>query len=366
MRRLLQYLMNLTDLHIDCRYFRGDLPCKPHKQFGYHCPGCLSYDKIEQRILIIKLGAIGDVIRTTPLLRKIKTEYPKAKISWLTLTPSILPQNEIDEILKLELNSILYLQNTEFDILYNLDKDKEACALFHTVKAKKKFGYMLRDGLPYPSNELARHKYMTGVFDDISKVNTKSYVEEIFEMLGWKFQREEYLFDTHEDKGYKWDLNRNQKLIGLNTGCGDRWTSRLWSDEKWVELISKLQEAGLQPVLLGGEAEHKRNSSLQGATGATYPGYFSLPQFINLMNQMDVIVTQVTMAMHISIALKKHTVLMNNIFNPHEFDLYDRGFIVSPDKSCECFYLGKCKFGTSCMEDLPAQKVFDHVMKCLN
>ncbi|MEZ4890529.1 MAG: hypothetical protein R2779_08245 [Crocinitomicaceae bacterium] len=39
---------------------------------------------------------------------------------------------------------------------------------------------------------------------------------------------------------------------------------------------------------------------------------------------MDLIVTQL-LAMHITIALQKKIVLMNNIFNPHEFELYGRG-----------------------------------------
>ena len=104
---------------------------------------------------------------------------------------------------------------------------------------------------------------------------------------------------------------------------------------------------------------------LANATNAQYFGYFELPKFINLMYQMDLIVTQVTMAMHIAIALQKKIVLMNNIFNPYEFDLYGRGFIVQPEKQCQCFYRGTCKFGVSCMEELPAEKVFEYVEKML-
>lgn len=352
-------------VHTDCRFFRGDLPCKPHKQFGYHCSDCPSYQKIEQRILIIKLGAIGDVIRTTPLLRRIKKEYPAAKITWLTLTPAILPPGEVDEILKLDLPSVLYLQQTSFDILYNLDKDKEACALFNSIPAKQKFGYRLKDGLPYPADEKVYHKFSTGLFDDISKANTKSYVQEIFEIAGWEFAGEEYVFDAHTDKGFQWNLEAGKKYIGLNTGCGDRWTTRLWDEENWVELIALLKKEGYVPVLLGGDQEHEKNSRLQQQTGAVYFGTFPLPQFINLMYQMDVIVTQVTMAMHIAVALRKQLVLMNNIFNPHEFELYGRGALVSPNKACECYFMGKCKHGTSCMQYLKPQTVAAEVAKCV-
>jgi len=347
-------------VHPDCRHFRGDIPCRPNKEHGYLCAGCPAYAPIQERILIIKLGAIGDVIRTTPLLRRLRQEYPAAKITWLTLTPAILPAGAVDEILKLDLAATLYLQAREFDLLFNLDKDKEACALHDTIRAKQKFGYTLhpQHGVAWPGNELANHKFLTGVFDQLSLENQKPYPKEIFELCGYEFQGEEYVFDNHQDKGYRWDaLPTGKPRVGLNTGCGDRWTTRLWSDEKWITLIEQLQQAGYAPVLLGGAAEDERNQRLHAATDATYLGYFPLEQFINLLYQMDVIVTQVTMAMHISIALQKPTVLMNNIFNPYEFDLYGRGQIVQPDRQCVCFYRGTCKLGTSCMEDLPAAKV---------
>lgn len=359
-------VINGVKVNTDCINFRGDIPCKPNKESGYVCSDCPVYTPIQKRILIIKLGAIGDVIRTTPLLRKIRATYPQAKVTWLTHTPAILPKNEIEEILKFDLAAILYLQHTTFDILYNLDKDKEACALHDSIAAEKKFGYTLQNGVAFPSNTLADHKYLTGIFDQVSLTNKKSYVEEIFELCGWQFNFEEYIFDTHQDKGFTWPLDQSKQIIGLNTGCGDRWTTRLWSDEKWLELIYLLQQENFNVVLLGGEQEDARNKRLSEATNALYLGYFKLEQFINLMYQMDVIVTQVTMAMHIAIALRKKMVLLNNIFNPYEFELYGRGVIVQPDKACACFFRGTCKFGTSCMEDLSPAKVLQAVTDTVN
>ena len=353
--------LNGTTVNTDCSYFRGDIPCKPNKEYGYVCADCPVYNHVKKRILLIKLGAIGDVIRTTPILHKLRQEYPQAHVTWLTQTPAILPGHAIDQILKFDLASVLYLQECKFDILINLDKDREACALHDRINAKQKFGFRLKNNVPFPSSDLANHKYLTGVFDQVSQANHKSYTQEIFEICGWEFAGQEYIFDNHESKGYVWDLDRSKSLIGLNTGCGDRWTTRLWSDEKWIGFIRLLQQDGLEPVLLGGEQEHARNVLLAKETGAKYLGYFPLPQFINLMYQMDLIVTQVTMAMHIAIALRKRIVLMNNIFNPYEFDLYGRGLIVQPDKQCVCFYRGTCKLGTSCMEDLPAKKVMEYV-----
>ena len=343
----------------DCLHFKGHIPCKPHKQHGYHCENCAAYTPVSKRILIIKLGAIGDVIRTTPLVVKFKEMYPNCKITWLTWTPDILPSSQIDEILKWDHNSIMYAQHSSWDIAINLDKEKEAGALLKVVEAKEKFGFVLKDNEIQPYNSLAQHKFNTGMFDDISQANTKSYLQEIFEICGMQHQGEPYLMDTHEEKGYQWNLPAGKKIIGMNTGCGGRWTTRLWSIDKWVELVALVQKQHPDALvlLLGGEAEDARNKEIQKRSGATYLGYYSLYEFINLVNQCHLVITQVTMGMHITLALGKKIILMNNIFNKHEFDLFGKGEIVMPDKACKCFYRGSCLDGTSCLEDLPAAKI---------
>jgi ADP-heptose:LPS heptosyltransferase len=344
-------------IHPDCIHYRGDIPCKPHKEKGVHCKDCPEYRKVTHRILIIKLGALGDVIRTTPLLEAYRKQYSDCKITWLTLSPDILPKGKVDEILFFDHKAALYLLNTRFDIAVNLDKEKEAGALLKSIEAGQKFGYVLQDGVIQPVNPLAFHKFMTGMFDDVSKENRLSYVDEIFAICGLPYRGEKYVFDNHGDKGYTWKIKTKGPLVGLNTGCGDRWTSRLWPNEKWIELIGLLVKNGYTPLLLGGKQEDENNRLLASKTGAQYLGHFPLQQFINLVDQCYYVVSQVTMGMHIAIALGKKLVLMNNIFNPYEFNLFDKGKIVSPDKPCDCFYRGTCVHGKSCMHDLPAEKV---------
>nr|MDA3860806.1 hypothetical protein [Melioribacteraceae bacterium] len=235
--------MKILDVKFDCRFFRGTIPCKPNKTDDVHCvddnSDCKFYEKTEKNILIIKLGAIGDVIRTTPLFSRLKKENPSAKFFWLTLTPDVVPE-EVDTILKFDFESTLYLNEVEFDIAINLDKDHEACALFSNISAKNKFGFTLKNGYPYPVNALAEHKFLTGIFDDLNQSNKKNYLEEIFEICGLDFRGEKYYLDSFESNAKKWDLDYSKKIVGLNTGCGGRWTSRLWSEENWVELAKQL------------------------------------------------------------------------------------------------------------------------------
>lgn len=360
----------MIPLKTDCRHFRGDVPCTPHKVHGVHCvehdgTDCRHYDPVNKRILIIKLGAIGDVIRTTPILHKLKEVHPQAKIYWLTHAVEIVP-SIVDEVMDFSLKSVVTLRSVHFDILYNLDKDREACALASQISASEKCGFILRDGLISPVNAAAEQKYLTGIFDDLNKANTKSYPGELFEICGFKFNGERYILDSFASHGYTWKINKKKSVVGLNTGCGGRWTSRLWSDHNWLSLAKGLKRKGFEVVLLGGEQEHKKNQGLAKAAGVKYFGHFPLAQFINLVAQCDLVVTGVTMAMHITIGLGKKIVLFNNIFNKHEFELYGLGQILEPELPCQCFFLPVCKNPEyQCMDHLKPERVIQTCVKLL-
>lgn len=356
--------MKLENVKFDCKFFKGHIPCKPGKDHFIDCSNCDYYEKIEKRILIIKLGALGDVIRTTPLITKFRSVYKNAHITWLTQFPDVLPKESIDKIYKWNETSIYVLENKEFDIAINLDKEEEACILLNNVKAQQKYGFTWKDNHIDAATENANHKLITGFFDNISIKNTKNYLEEIFEICHFKFQDEEYLLNYDTDLSNIWhkkmrDISNGKKIVGLNTGCGERWLTRLWPDDYWVEYIKILQKNDYFPVVLGGPQEDEKNRILAEKTGCYYPGTFSLKEFFAIANSCDIIVTQVSMMMHIAIALKKQLILFNNIFNKHEFYLYNRGEIIEPDSGCDCYYGDKCKRQKSCMLDIKPQKVLN-------
>jgi len=349
-------------INVDCRFFRGDIPCAPHKRKGVHCEGCPQYDAVDKRILIIKLGAIGDVIRTTPLLRKLKQVYPKSEISWLTLSPEVVP-SLVDRVLRFELKSVVSLLSDEFDILYNLDKDKEAIAMAKMISAREKAGFGAHEitGKCSPFNDHAYHKWLTGLFDDVNRANTKSYPQEIFEMCGFQFNGEEYILEVPDRN---WQINEPQPLIGLNTGCGSRWPTRLWKKDNWIKLSKALKQKGYGVILLGGPDEDSLNKGVARESGASYLGFFTIPDFISLMNECDMIVTGVTMALHIAIGLKKKLLLFNNIFNRNEFELYGLGDFLEPDKDCKGCFKSECN--EKCMDLIKPDQVLKNIESIVN
>ena len=345
----------------DCRYYKGDIPCKPHKDTGTHCANCEYYKKISINILIIKLGAIGDVIRTTPLLRKLRAEYPDAYITWLTYSPEILSNEWVDRILNVSLENVELLKSIHFDWLINLDKDGIAISLTKLIEAKQKSGF-ITDTLGHTkpiSAEAEEHKWLTGIFDDVNKTNVKHYVEEIFDICSFKFSNEEYILEVNSENRI-WEIDKSKQIIGLNTGCGGRWKSRLWPMEYWIELANKLISLKYEVIILGGAQEDEKNKLIQKESGAKYFGYFPLNIFIDLLNQCHTIVTAVTMAMHLAVGLKKELILFNNIFNLNEFYLYNRGIILEPEYDCSCFFSPECP--NNCMQYLYPDRVLKTII----
>jgi heptosyltransferase-2 len=353
-----------VNIRPDCLHFRGHVPCTPHKERGVHCGDCPEYRKRAGRILLVKLGAAGDVIRTTPLLEPLRRDYPDHALTWVTDFPALVPA-AVEDRVRFSPETLVWVRQTKFDLVINLDKDRQACALAREVTADRRMGFCLDDdGICTPvtrgvTPEMAaagRDKFLTGLFDDVNRACTLSYLQEIFAICGYEFAGEEYVLDRPADVP-DFDLPAGKATVGLNTGCGGRWTSRLWPEDRWAVLAKDLKDAGYAVVLLGGPQEDAKNTRLAAASGAAYPGHFDLGTFIGLMDRCDVVVSAVTMAMHIALGLKKKLVLFNNIFNPHEFEMYGRGEILAPKQECTCFFQPTCRNESFCMETLAAADV---------
>ena len=342
----------ITNLKTDCRHYRGDRPCAPHTREGKRCQ-CDEYQPVKRRGVIIKLGAAGDVLRTTPLLRALCAAGSGCHVLWVTHSPELLP-DEACEAVRPTVATLARLQSGKWDFCWNLDKDMEACALAAMTRADQVKGFTLKNGVPAPVDEAAWHKFATGVDDGYSRSNHLSYVEEIFQIVGLPFERQEYWLKAPGQgaRNRAAELLPGRGWVGLNTGAGHRWPTRLWPASSWTKAAADLRNLGLKPVLLGGPEEVELNGHLAQQTGCPWLGVQSLDVFHAMVERCDCVVTSVTQAMHLAIASKVPLVLLNNIFNPHEFELYRRGEVLGPPKACDCFYQPTCRTGRNCMTEI--------------
>ena len=159
------------------------------------CDGCAHYATAGQRILIIKLAALGDVLRTTVILSGIKAEFPDSTITWLTAPGALdlLKGNPlIDELWALDAEAALRLTVREFDVVFSPDADPHAATLAAAVKAPVKRGMVLHPrGHVLPATPEAETWFEMGAFDQLKKANQRTYQELIYQTLKLPYARQE-------------------------------------------------------------------------------------------------------------------------------------------------------------------------------
>lgn len=368
-------------LKTDCRHFPGNKPCKPAKTEGKKCDDCNYYDPVKFRILIIKLDAIGDVLRTTSILPALKRKYPGSHITWVTKrnAAELFSNNPlVDELYLFEDDATVPRLTVEkFDLLIHPDASPASCALASLAGAEIKKGYWLDEkGRIVPADKPAEDWLEMGAFDDLKKKNRKTYQELLHNIAGLAYEKDDIQLHLNadeiksgEDFFRKNNLDKYKYIVGLNTGAGERWQYKQWSIEGYLGLIEKLaahKDIGI--LLYGGPEERDRNNLLLEKfpqlvdTGTDN----SLRGFFSLLNICDVLVTSDTMALHAAAALKKEIVCLFGPTSHAEIEDYGRILKIIPDLDCIVCYKPRCDFETTCMGSISPDMVFDGVMKSIS
>ncbi|MDH5669927.1 MAG: glycosyltransferase family 9 protein [Nitrospira sp.] len=352
------------EIAFDCRFFRGDRPCSFHKATGVLCP-CDHYQKVEERILVIKLDAIGDVLRTTALLPPLAEVYPQSSITWITRREArpLLEQNPyISDIIEYGQDALLQLGVREFDRVINLDAGKTSAALATAAHASRKDGFVLDPkGYVQATNEAAQVWLEMGVFDDLKRKGTRPYQDMMADIIGLSGKPHRYVLQLTDDerergRGHlmKLGVDFSRPIIGLNTGAGRRWELKQWREEGYLELIERIaKKQPAQFVLLGGPEERERHRRLIARStvplidaGCDNP----LRHFASVVGSCHLVITGDTLAMHMALALERRTIVLFGPTSAPEIELYGLGEKVVPQMECLSCYKPTCGFSPNCMD----------------
>lgn len=368
------------EIAFDCKYFLGDRPCVWHKTSGLLCT-CDHYQKVEQRLLIIKLDAMGDVLRTTALLPALADAHPGLAITWITRKESrpLLDRNPyIAEVFEYGPDALLQLQTRTFDRVMNLDAGKTSAALASMANAKQKDGFVLdARGHVQATNPAARKWLEMGVFDDLKRQGTRTYQEIMLEIIGCSGEKHHYVLELTEEERARGrahlerlgvDLSR--PVIGLNTGAGQRWQLKQWREEGYLELVERLAKRhAAQFVLLGGPEERERHQRLTAAskiplidTGCDN----SVRHFAAIVAVCSLVIAGDTLAMHLALALKRRAVILFGPTSSAEIEMYGLGEKVVPNMDCLVCYKPTCDFVPNCMDLISTSMVEDAVERQLS
>jgi heptosyltransferase-2 len=363
----------------DCRYFLGDRPCIWHKRQGLLCT-CERYDPIREHILLIKLDAMGDVLRTTALLPLLAKTHPQAALTWITRPESkpLLENNPyVTEVVSYGADSLIHLLARSFNRVINLDAGKVSAGLATAARSLRKDGFLLNEkGYVVATNEAARRWLEMGSFDDLKRANRRTYQSIMAEILGLPSTGHHYVLELKASEQeearshlHSLGLNPSRPIVGLNTGAGGRWQFKQWRLDGFQELIERLHEKSeVQILLLGGKAERDRHEWLKKHANA--PVFDAgndneLRHFAALTAQCAVVVTGDTLAMHVALATERRVVVLFGPTSAAEIELYDLGEKVIPDMECLVCYKQTCDYVSNCMDQISVDMVTQAVKRQL-
>ena len=325
-----------------------------------------------KKIMIIKLGAKGDVIRTMSILPALKIVFPDSKIIWITKKDSVSIISENPYINKIY--STPFSTEEKFDLLYNFDLDDEAMDLAKNTNADKKFGFYLEADFPTVFNKGALYYLNTFFDDELKKNNRKTYQQMMFDLAEISYNKEHCpIYLNKQDHTYannflkenNIDDEKSKKLIGIHIGYSERWPSRSWPIDKVKQFIIEAKNKNYEIILFGGPNEkekHKRiiNELKEQGVRIFHNNIDNTDrEFSSLINICNKIISSDSYAMHVSLALKKPTIALFFCTSPHEIEGYGLlKKIISPMQ--ESFFPEKMdQYSEDLVNSIPTTRVLE-------
>ncbi len=197
------------------------------------------------KVLIIKLGASGDVIRTTPLLHVLPGE-----IHWLMDDRNFTLLDGIEKLtLPVPWSKRSTLEGTHYDLVINLEDSAPAAQILSCLTYDQLFGAYLdgRGNLAYTESSSSWFdlslisRFGKARADRLKLENRKTYQEMIFRGLGYSFSNETYLLP----KPTATDLVGD---VALAPQSGAVWPMKNWA--YYDALKSRLEGNGLRVNVL--------------------------------------------------------------------------------------------------------------------
>lgn len=362
--------------HGDCRWFVGEKPCR-HKRL---CEGCPHYAPMGRRVLIIKLAAMGDVLRTTTLLPSLARAHDPLHVTWITdaaSLPLLSCAPGIDRRLAFGFDAVHQLLAERFDLALCLDKEPRATALVERVAAEEKRGFGHSPwGTPRPLNPAADYAFRLGLDDRLKFFdNTLTYQEIVHRAVELPGPEEAYAFQAPDEavafgRGLLAELGLEPaRTVGLNTGAGPLFAHKAWLPERFAALADWLRdEQGLTPLLLGGPAERELNRAIAGMCRgpvAVSGGGHDLVQFAGLVGLLRLVVTSDSLAMHLALAQSVPAVILFGSTCAQEILLPTPGRRLSAGLTCQPCYRRRCDKPEHCMAALSLDEVREAVRRVL-
>lgn len=253
------------------------------------------------KVLIIKLGALGDVIMSTPLIRQIQEHHPNSEVFLLTSPPfadllqhfqGLNIQSFQRHGLKASINTLVWIRKQRFSVVYDLQSNDRTSILCALSAVPRRIGNHPR--FPYHCHPRQKWSGQCHIFERMLDVLRAGGIDAKYE--------KPFLPVTDNDEAIveQWLLQHKlggKRLILMHAGGSAQHPQKRWP--YFSELAKHLESASYHVIWVGGHADAELNRTLAEVSGNDASDAFSLPQLTVLGERAHFAITNDSGPMHV-------------------------------------------------------------------
>jgi heptosyltransferase-2 len=276
-------------------------------------------------ILIVKHGALGDVVRTSYFARPLRDKLgPGLRLSWIT-APTSLPLLRFHPAIDDLWTSFDQARPHVFDHIYSLDDETDVLVGVAGLRSRGLTGATIdaQGAKSYTDNAaewfdmglLSRHGKARA--DELKKLNTRTHAEIHTRMLDVAGPAAEFYGDVAMEMWAREWIGARHPVIGVSPFAGGRWPSKELRAEELAKLVGALRAGrsdlgDCDVVLLGAGTDRERNLMLarefRDDRLRVANTDDSLLRLAAVVRELDYMISSDSLAMHLAIAQRIPTV----------------------------------------------------------
>lgn len=337
------------------------------------------------KILIVRLGALGDIVHAVPVAVALRRAYPGARIDWivgakhreiLDLVPVLDHRVVISDgrggagALSLPA-AIGQLRRTKYDVALDLQGLMKSAVIARLSGARRVIGFARRHARESAASLFYTDRYDPGGPGALDPGDTRHVVTINLGMLtclGLEPAAPEFRLEAPRSPAVADAIAAvGEKFALLNTGAA--WPNKRWPAPRLAELASVLNaRRGIRSLVLWGPGERALGEEVVAkANGAAILApQTTIADIAALAAAAAVMVSGDTGPTHIASAMGTPLVGIYGPTRPERNGPLGKDDVsVSRASICQCHHLRQCKLQRMCLLDIDVAEVLDAVERRL-
>ncbi len=339
-----------------------------------------------QKILIVKLSSIGDVVHSLPTLKALRDTFPKAYIAWVVEEKSkdvVIGNPYLDEVIIFEkerwkkelfktksaresVDEIVVfarqLREKKFDIALDLQGLLRSGLIAYFSGAKWRVGYKDSREVShlFYNIKVPRNKEIVHAVDSYLQLARYLGAESTSVSFPLWVSPEDRLFADDFIKRHGW--TEKDMLVGINPGASI--PHKRWDKDNFARLGGHLAKTlDVKVILFGAPSDAPLVQEIASKMSAVHPldasGKTTIKQLAALIEKCALFIGNDTGPMHIAVAMGTPVIALFGPDNPHRTGPYGmKNKILYHELSCSpCIRNPTCGGEYTCLKLITVQDV---------